>query len=102
MSILHLRSNNDCYAIDSEFWDDLLQWAEENGWQPEHPAVLYRTDSGLYVNASDAAKLADALEFIAGDLVLHELDVSDDFLKELLDGLLRLTLFFQAGGFRIS
>jgi len=101
VSNLRLIGQSDCYVIDSRFWDDLLEWAEESGWKPEHPSVLYRTDSGLHVTDSDADRLADTLEFIAGDIVLHELDVSDEFLRELLDGLLKLTIFFQSGGFRI-
>jgi len=98
---LRLQGQNDSYVIDAEFWDDLLDWAEESGWNPEQPSALYRTDSGLHVSASDAANLADTFEFIAGDLVLHEFDVSDHFVKELLEGLLKLTVFFQSGGFRI-
>ncbi|HID22906.1 MAG TPA: hypothetical protein EYP14_10975 [Planctomycetaceae bacterium] len=101
MRKLRLRGAADSYIIDADFWNDLLDWAEESGWEPEQPPVLYRSNSGLEVSASDAANLADTLEFIAGDLVLHELDVPDTFIKELIRTLAVLAEFFQQGGFRI-
>lgn len=104
MTCIRLHGSHDCYTIDSELWVDLLDWAQDNGWQPEHPRELY--DDSLHhlaVTDNDAANLADSLEFIAGDLVLHELSqVSDHFLRELVDGLLKLTIFFQKGGFKIG
>ncbi len=104
MTCLKLLGLHDCYTIDSDLWIDLLDWAQDNGWLPEHPRELY--DDGLHrltVTDNDAANLADSLEFIAGDLVLHELSqVSDRFLRELVDGLLKLTIFFQQGGFVIG
>lgn len=104
MTCLKLQGLQDCYTIDSDLWVDLLDWAQDNGWLPEHPRELY--DDGLHrltVTDNDAANLADSLEFIAGDLVLHELSqVSDSFLRELVDGLLKLTIFFQQGEFVIG
>ncbi len=104
MSCIRLQGPSDCYTIDTELWVDLLDWAQDNGWDPEHPRELY--DDCLHrltVSDTDAANLADALEFIAGDLVLHELSqVSDRFLRDLVDSLLKLTVFFQQGGFRIG
>lgn len=103
MTCIRLQGPHDCYTIESELWIDLLDWAQDNGWKPAHPRELY-DDSfhHLAVTDEDSANLADALEFIAGDLVLHELSqVSDRFLRELVDNLLKLTIFFQQGGFRI-
>jgi hypothetical protein len=104
VACIRLQGTQDCYTIDSGLWIDLLDWAQDNGWQPKHPRELY--DDCLHhltVSADDAANLADALEFIAGDLVLHELsDVSDRFLRDLVDSLLKLTIFFQQGSFRID
>ena len=104
MTCIRLQGTADCYTIAPDFWVDLLDWAQDNGWNPEFPRELY--DDSLHrlsVTADDAANLADALEFIAGDLVLHELSqVPDSFLRELVDGLQKLTLFFQAGEFRIG
>ena len=104
MSCIRLQGPADCYTIDSELWVDLLDWAQDNGWDPQHPRELY--DDSLHrltVSDGDAANLADALEFIAGDLVLHELSqVSDRFLRDLVDSLLKLTVFFQQGSFHIG
>ena len=101
LSNLRLKGTQSTLVIASDFWGEILQWAEENGWEPENNPDLYRSDTGLLVTAEDAFNLSDALEFIAGDLVLHELDVSDKFLKELINGLLKLSIFFQEGSFRI-
>ena len=72
--------------------------------RPQHPRELY--DDSLHrlaVSDDDAANLADALEFIAGDLVLHELSqISDRFMRNLVDSLSKLTTFFQQGGFHIG
>lgn len=105
MTCIRLQGPHDCYTIDSDLWIDLLDWAQDSGgWQPQHPRELY--DDCLHhlaVSTNDAANLADALEVIAGDLVLHELSqVSDCFLRDLVDSLLKLTIFFQQGGFRID
>ncbi len=104
MTCIRLQGTADCYTIAPDLWVDLLDWAQDNGWNPEYPRELY--DDSLHrlsVTADDAANLADALEFIAGDLVLHELrQVPDSFLRELLDGLLNLTVFFHAGEFQIG
>jgi hypothetical protein len=104
VSCLRLQGPHDCYIIDSELWIDLLDWAQDNGWEPQHPRELY--DDSLHhltVADDDAANLADALEFIAGDLVLHELSqVSDGFMRDLVDSLSKLSVFFQQGGFRIA
>ena len=104
MSCIRLQGRVDCYTIDSDLWVDLLDWAQDNGWKPQHPRELY--DDSLHrlsVTSADAANLADALEFIAGDLVLHELSqVPDRFLRDLVDSLSKLTVFFQQGGFHIA
>lgn len=104
MNCIRLQGPHDCYTIDSNLWVDLLDWAQDNGWTPKHPRELY--DDSLHhlaVTDEDAANLADALEFIAGDLVLHELSqVSDGFMRDLVDSLLKLTIFFQQGGFQIA
>ena len=104
MAAIRLQSSVDCYTIDSAFWGDLLDWAQDNGWSPEHPRELY--DDSLHrlcVTAEDSANLSDALEFIAGDLVLHKLSqVPDKFLRDLVDSLAKLAEFFQHGGFTIG
>ncbi len=104
MTCIRLQGPQDCYTIESALWVDLLDWAQDNGWRPKHPRELY--DDCLHhlmVSDEDAANLADALEFIAGDLVLHELSqVSDRFLRDLVDSLSKLSVFFQQGGFRID
>ena len=104
MTCIRLQGRADCYTIDSDLWVDLLEWAQDNGWRPQHPRELY--DDSLHrlaVSDDDAANLADALEFIAGDLVLHELSqISDRFMRDLVDSLSKLTIFFQQGGFRIG
>ena len=104
MTCIRLQGLLDCYTIDSDLWVDLLDWAQDNGWQPEHPRELY--DDCLHhlaVGEDDAANLADAFEFIAGDLVLHELSqVSDRFLRDLVDSLSKLSVFFAQGGFQIA
>ena len=104
MTCIRLQGLQDCYTIESALWVDLLDWAQDNGWRPKHPRELY--DDCLHhlvVSDEDAANLADALEFIAGDLVLHELSqVSDRFLRNLVDSLSKLSVFFQQGGFRID
>jgi len=99
---LRLERHDDCLVIDARFWEDLVDWAEDNGWKPELPSVLYRSDSGVTVSDSDAANLAEALELIAGDLVLYDLDVPDHFLKDLVRTLMVLTEFLQRGAFRIT
>ena len=104
MTCIRLQGPRDCYTIDGELWIDLLDWAQDNGWKPEHPRELY--DDSLHhlaVSDEDAANLADALEFIAGDLVLHELSqVPDRFLRDLVDSLSKLSTFFQQAGFLIA
>lgn len=104
MNCIRLQGPLDCYTLDAELWVDLLDWAQDNGWEPKHPRELY--DDSLHhlaVSDEDAANLADALEFIAGDLVLHELSqVSDTFLRDLVDSLAKLSVFFQKGGFQIA
>ena len=104
MTCIRLQGSHDCYTIESDLWVDLLDWAQDNGWQPQHPRELY--DDSLHhlaVSEEDAANLADAFEFIAGDLVLHELSqVSDSFMRDLVDSLSKLSVFFQHGGFEIA
>ncbi len=104
MSNLRLRGESGSYVIALEFWDDILTWAEENGWEPEQSPDRYRVAGNherLDVTTVDASNLADVLEFIAGDIVLHEMDVSDDFIRKLVDGLMDLTVLFQSSGFQI-
>lgn len=98
---VRLCSHDDSYVIAVEFWAEVLGWALENGWQPEHEVICYRGEFEYEVSELDASNLADSLEFIAGDIVLHEYEVPDDFLKHLLDSLLKLEIFFRAGKFRI-
>ncbi len=104
VSNIRLQSDHDTLVIAEDFWEEILEWAEDNGWLPEQPPDLYRGDTGLTVTAGDAGNLADALEFIAGGLVFHktvEAGISDDFLRKLIDGLQTLSTFFQSGSFRI-
>ena len=101
VSNVRLSSRDDSYVIACDFWSEILDWAEDNGWAPEHEGICYRGDIELEVDEEDACNLADALEFIAGDIVLHEYEVPDQFLRHLLDSLLKLTIFFQSGSFRI-
>ena len=104
MSKIRLQGGQDTLVIAEEFWEEVLEWAEDNGWRPEQPPDLYRGDTGLKVTADDAGNLADALEYIAGDLVFHknfEVEISDDFLRKLVGGLETLSTFFQAGSFTI-
>jgi hypothetical protein len=89
-------------VIAVDFWTELLDWAQDNGWEPEHEAMCYRGElADLEVNDEDALNLGDALEFIAGDVVLHEYEVPDQFLRHLLDSLLKMTVFFQTGAFKV-
>lgn len=101
VSNVRLSNKDDSYVIAVDFWSEVLDWAEDNGWTPEHEAICYRGDMELSVSNEDATNLADALEFIAGDIVLHEYEVPDQFLRHLLDSLLKLTVFFQGGEFKI-
>ncbi len=101
MSNVRLCGKDDSYVIAVDFWAEVLDWATDNGWNPEHEALCYRGEFELELSDEDALNLGDALEFIAGDIVLHEYEVPDQFLRHLLDSLLKLTVFFQSGGFRI-
>lgn len=98
---VRLCSADDSYVIAVDFWVEILDWAADNGWIPEHEGICYRGDFELEVSLEDATNLADAIEFIAGDVVLHEYEVPDKFLQHLLDSLLKLEVFFQQGAFRI-
>jgi hypothetical protein len=98
---VRLAGRDDSYVIASDFWSEILDWAEDNGWSPEYEPICYRGDMDLEVGLDDANNLADALEFIAGDVVLHEYEVPDQFLRHLLNSLAKLELFFRAGSFRI-
>jgi hypothetical protein len=98
---VRLAGRDDSYVIATDFWSEVLDWAEDNGWSPEHEPICYRGDMDLEVGDDDAMNLADALEFIAGDVVLHEYEVPDQFLQHLLNSLAKLELFFRAGSFRI-
>ena len=104
MACIRLQGPHDCYTIEIDLWVDLLDWAQDNGWKPQHPRELY--DDCLHhlaVTDDDAANLSDAFEFIAGDLVLHELSqVSDCFMRDLVDSLSKLSVFFLQGGFHIA
>jgi len=100
-SNVRLCSTDDSYVIAVDFWIEILDWATDNGWTSEHEAICYRGEFELDVSDEDAGNLADALEFIAGDVVLHEYEVPDKFLQHLLDSLLKLEVFFQQGAFRI-
>lgn len=101
MSNVRLTNKEDSYVIAVDFWGEVLDWAIDNGWKPEQEEICYRGEMELSVNHDDAINLADALEFIAGDIVLHEYEVPDQFLRHLLDSLLKLSVFFQIGEFRI-
>lgn len=102
MSNVRLSGKDDSYVIAVDFWIELLDWAQDNGWNPEQEALCYRGElADLDVSDEDALNLGDALEFIAGDVVLHEYEVPDEFLRHLLDSLLRMTVFFQTGAFKI-
>ena len=99
MSRLRLKGKTGSLVIASDFWGDILTWAEENGWRPEHDRQWYEaTQDEVHVSTSDAVNLAETLEFIAGDIVLHEMDdVSDDFIRQLVDGLMELTVLQDVG-----
>lgn len=99
---IRLSGNGDSYVIAVDFWNEVIDWAQEHGWSPEHDFICYRGEFPCDVSDEDSANLADILEFIAGDIVLHEYQVPDDFLRHLLDTLLKLTIFFHAGGFSIA
>ena len=101
MANVRLCSKDDSYVIAVEFWAEVLGWALENGWKPEDEQLCYRGEFEFEVEETDASNLADSLEFIAGDSVLHEYEVPDDFLKHLLDSLLKLEVFFRGGEFKI-
>jgi hypothetical protein len=101
VSNIRLEGQHQSFVIALEFWDELLQWAEENDWKPQHAPACYRQADGLEISAADAANLADALEVIAGEMVLYDTLVSERFLKELGDGFMKLIAFFQSGAFRI-
>ncbi len=85
-----------------DFWEDLLAWAIEAGWEPERAPDFYRSETGIEVSADDADNLADAMEHIAGDFALTETQVPEKFLRELVDGLRNLTRFFKNGEFHIN
>lgn len=101
MSLIRLKGSHDSYVIAEDLWDELLTWAEETGWKPQQVPERYRTDRGVTVTAKDADHLADALEMIAGSLVLSHADVPEEFVRELIDRLMELTNFFHSGGFEI-
>jgi len=104
VSNLRLRGVHETLVIGDDFWEEILDWAEDNGWRPEQPACLYRGDTGLQVTAFDANNLGDTLEYIAGDIALFKMDaigVPERFASDLLNGLMTLTTFFQSGSFRI-
>jgi len=101
VSNVRLCGQDDSYVIATDFWSEILDWAEENGWSPENASICYRGAMELDVSDTDASNLADTIDFIAGDIVLHEYEVPDEFLRHLLDSLQRLELFFRNGGFRI-
>lgn len=100
--MLKLEGGSDSLLIASEFWNEILDWAEENGWIPEHARSYYLTPNDHLVSEQDAENLAETLEFIAGDLVLHEFHVSDRFMRELIDCLSNLVVFCYRGSFRIK
>ena len=101
MANVRLSGKDDSYVIAAEFWREVLDWALENGWHPEHEAICNRGELECHICERDASNLADSLEFIAGDIVLHEYEVPDDFLKHLLDSLLKLEIFFRNGEFTV-
>lgn len=101
MSNVRLAGKDDSYVIAVDFWIEVLDWAEDNGWTPEHESICYRGEFELEISDDDASNLADSLEFIAGDVVIHEYEVPDQFLRNLLDSLAKLELFFRSGGFSV-
>ena len=90
------------FVIGAGFWNEIVEWAMEQGWLSERPGQFNRSTETYEVSAKDAARLAEALDIIGGSLVLKSnSNVSDDFVSELSDALLILQRFAESGGFRI-
>ena len=97
---LTLEGEGGRFVIGSDFWFEIVEWALQIGWLSEHEIGYY--GQANYVSPQDASRLADALDVIGGNLILQSRDkVSDDFITNLADTLLKLQRFSQSGGFRI-
>jgi hypothetical protein len=94
------------YLATAQEWDFILARAEECGWVPEHPPMLYRADVGLRVTPEDARALGDGLAaYVTGlsDWEPEEFDVMAPaaVLHENLGGLEDVVEFCRAGAFRV-
>lgn len=97
---LKLEGDGGCFVIGSDFWFEIVEWALQIGWLSEHDIEYY--GQANYVTPQDAARLADALDLIGGNLILQsQSKVADEFITNLSDALLKLQRFSESGGFRI-
>lgn len=101
MQHMQLRGSGGTITVAPELWNDLLEWAEESGWSPEHAREYYRT-SGCEVSADDSRRFAEVIEVIAGNLILQENKRCEKFILELIDRFEKLIHFCQSGAFRIE
>ena len=90
------------FVIGADFWDDIVSWAIEQGGICETLGKNRRWVDCCEFSAEESARLAESLEIIGGNLILHSnADVSDDFIAKLADALLTLQQFAASGGFRV-
>lgn len=102
MSNVSLERGCDRFVVGTDFWNDLLTWAEETGWQPEHPRESYCGQHVMRVGDDDARQLANTFRSIASDLTICRVDVPDSFMLELMNKVRQLVDFFQCGSFKIG
>jgi len=98
---LILEGNGRRVVIGAEFWNDVVDWAAAQGWIADS-AEHSDSRSDCEFTSAEAAKLAEALDVIGGNLVLHsQTDVPETFLVELAAALQTLQTFAATGGFRV-
>lgn len=91
------------FIIGVDFWNEIVDWASQKGWLSDYSSRFDGSAEPRDVSAEDAARLAEALDIIGGDLIIQShTNVSEEFITELANALLTLQHFAESGGFRVS
>lgn len=98
---LRLQGREETLIICTAAWRHLVETASDRGWRSVHPPACYWGDIGLEVTATDAHRLARALEAIGDDLVNNADRFAGEDVSQLVADLGDLLIFCRAGAFRV-
>lgn len=97
---LILQGERRRFVIGADFWAEIVSWAAAQGWIAGSLDGDWR--DGREFSDEESARLAEALDVIGGNLILHSGgNVPEEFITRLAEALQTLQTFAASGGFRV-